>query len=77
MSIFHIVHLCRILTKQPFQSFHTLVKMGSISAPTKNAASKLRDMIESPGSIILGPGVYDGFSARIALGVGFNVIYMV
>jgi methylisocitrate lyase len=34
-------------------------------------------MIASPGPIILGPGVYDGFSARIALGVGFETIYMV
>ena len=59
------------------KNFHNLAKMGSISVPTMSAATKLRDMIESPGSIILGPGVYDGFSARIALGVGFNVIYMV
>lgn len=26
---------------------------------------------------MLAPGVYDGFSARIALEVGFNVLYMV
>lgn len=43
----------------------------------ENAATKLRNMISSPGDIILGPGVYDGFSARIALGVGFDMIYMV
>jgi 2-methylisocitrate lyase-like PEP mutase family enzyme len=51
--------------------------MGSISSPRENAASKLRSMIQSPGQIILAPGVYDGFSARIALGVGFEAIYMV
>jgi 2-methylisocitrate lyase-like PEP mutase family enzyme len=38
---------------------------------------ELRRMIQSPGEIILCPGVYDGLSARIALSVGFNVLYMV
>ena len=52
--------------------------MGSISPPVREgAATKLRNMIASPGPILLGPGVYDGFSARIALGVGFDMIYMV
>jgi len=51
--------------------------MGSISPPVREgAATKLRNMIASPGPILLGPGVYDGFSARIALGVGFDMIYM-
>jgi len=52
--------------------------MGSVLPPPhEGAASKLRKMIASPGPIILAPGVYDGFSARIALGVGFDAIYMV
>ena len=52
--------------------------MGSISAPLyESAATKLRNLISSPGPIILAPGVYDGFSARIALSVGFVTIYMV
>jgi 2-methylisocitrate lyase-like PEP mutase family enzyme len=52
--------------------------MGSVSPPARqNAATTLRNMINTPGPIILGPGVYDGFSARIALGVGFDMIYMV
>ncbi|KAH8698857.1 Pyruvate/Phosphoenolpyruvate kinase-like domain-containing protein [Talaromyces proteolyticus] len=38
-------------------------------------ATKLRRKLES-GEFILAPGVYDGFSARIALEVGFDVIYM-
>jgi 2-methylisocitrate lyase-like PEP mutase family enzyme len=52
--------------------------MGSIS-PSKriNAATKIRNAIALPGPIILAPGVYDGFSARIALEVGFDTIYMV
>jgi hypothetical protein len=52
--------------------------MGSILAPHReNAATKLRALIACPGPIILAPGVYDGFSARIALSVGFDTIYMV
>lgn len=51
--------------------------MGSISPPPhESAATKLRNLISSPGPIILAPGVYDGFSARIALSVGFDTIYM-
>lgn len=43
-----------------------------------NAATKLRHMLEQgDDEIIVAPGVYDGFSARIALEVGFDVIYMV
>jgi 2-methylisocitrate lyase-like PEP mutase family enzyme len=52
--------------------------MDSNVAPHReNVATKLRALIASPGPIILAPGVYDGFSARIALGVGFDAIYMV
>ncbi len=49
---------------------------GNIDKP-ETAATKLRRRIESPGEILLCPGVYDGFSARIALGVGFDALYMV
>jgi methylisocitrate lyase len=52
--------------------------MGSVgSPPHETAATKLRKLISSLGPIILAPGVYDGFSARIALSVGFDTIYMV
>ncbi|RDW72204.1 hypothetical protein BP5796_08238 [Coleophoma crateriformis] len=50
--------------------------MGSSFPQHESAASILRSMISSPGPIILAPGVYDGFSARIALAVGFDAIYM-
>jgi methylisocitrate lyase len=40
------------------------------------AGKLLRQRIEA-GDFILAPGVYDGFSARIALEVGFDVLYMV
>jgi 2-methylisocitrate lyase-like PEP mutase family enzyme len=46
------------------------------SAPT-SAATKLRRMISDPNGFVFAPGVYDGFSARIALGVGFDCLYMV
>ena len=52
--------------------------MGSISntIPQVTAATKLRRMLQGD-DIIVAPGVYDGFSARIALEVGFDCVYMV
>ncbi len=44
---------------------------------TEPAAKKLRRMIQNPEKIIICPGVYDGLSARIALSVGFDALYMV
>ncbi|KAH7124860.1 Pyruvate/Phosphoenolpyruvate kinase-like domain-containing protein [Dactylonectria estremocensis] len=40
------------------------------------AATKLRQLIQDPDAFVLCPGVYDGFSARVALEVGFDGIYM-
>ncbi|KAF2202483.1 Phosphoenolpyruvate/pyruvate domain-containing protein [Delitschia confertaspora ATCC 74209] len=38
---------------------------------------RLRDLIfNNDGKIVVAPGVYDGFSARIALEVGFDCLYM-
>lgn len=43
-----------------------------------SAATVLRKRIEDPAhEIVVCPGVYDGFSARIALEVGFDAMYMV
>jgi methylisocitrate lyase len=42
-----------------------------------SAATKLRRTLEDPQSFIAAPGVYDGLSARIALSVGFDALYMV
>jgi 2-methylisocitrate lyase-like PEP mutase family enzyme len=42
-----------------------------------SAAEKLRAIVEDPNGFILAPGVYDGLSARIALEVGFDSLYMV
>lgn len=49
--------------------------METTAAGSPSAASKLRHMLATK-DIIVAPGVYDGFSARIALKVGFNSIYM-
>jgi hypothetical protein len=43
--------------------------------PQTSAATKLRKMIQT-GDFIVAPGVYEGFSARIAHEVGFDCIYM-
>ncbi|KAK1641058.1 Pyruvate/Phosphoenolpyruvate kinase-like domain-containing protein [Colletotrichum phormii] len=40
------------------------------------AATKLRQRLNETDDLILLPGVYDGFSARIALEVGFDGLYM-
>ena len=43
-----------------------------------SAATKLRARLKDPHApILVCPGVYDGFSARIALEVGFEALYMV
>lgn len=56
----------------PFES-HLLNKMAKGHLP---ASTKLRQMIQSSSRIIVCPGVYDGLSARIALQVGFDAMYM-
>ena len=40
-------------------------------------ATRLRHRLVSTKDLIVCPGVYDGFSARIALSVGFDAMYMV
>jgi methylisocitrate lyase len=40
-------------------------------------SSKLKAMLENTDDLIVCPGVYDGLSARIAINVGFNALYMV
>ncbi|KAF2706521.1 putative carboxyphosphonoenolpyruvate phosphonomutase [Pleomassaria siparia CBS 279.74] len=59
----------------------TSVKAVDIRAPDvydahAPAASRLRYMIKNGGHIIKCPGVYDGLSARIAIDVGFEGMYM-
>ena len=42
-----------------------------------SAATRLRRQITDTNKLIVCPGVYDGFSARIAMSVGFDAMYMV
>lgn len=42
-----------------------------------SAATTLRRRLEDPNDFVIAPGVYDGFSTRIALSVGFDALYMV
>ncbi|KAI0396327.1 Pyruvate/Phosphoenolpyruvate kinase-like domain-containing protein [Xylariaceae sp. FL0594] len=47
----------------------------SVSEPM-SGAKKLRKMIFETNELIICPGVYDGLSARTAIEVGFNAMYM-
>ncbi|KAI1436165.1 putative carboxyphosphonoenolpyruvate phosphonomutase [Xylaria sp. CBS 124048] len=47
----------------------------SISEPM-SGAKKLRKMLLETNELIICPGVYDGLSARTAIEVGFNAMYM-
>ena len=39
--------------------------------------ARLRQLLADKDKIVVAPGVYDGFSARVAHEVGFDCIYMV
>ena len=41
------------------------------------ASTKLRRLLNKPNHLVVCPGVYDGFSARVALEIGFDAMYMV
>lgn len=40
-------------------------------------AAKLREYLADPDKIVVCPGVHDGLTARMALSVGFDALYMV
>jgi len=42
-----------------------------------STSSKLRALLAQEHEIIVCPGVYDGFTARLALNAGFKTLYMV
>lgn len=44
---------------------------------TMSAVQKLRNMLADPDKFIVCPGVYDGYTARIALQEGAECLYMV
>lgn len=51
--------------------------MGLNPNSTMTAVQKLRAMLADPDKFIACPGVYDGFTARIALQEGVDCLYMV
>lgn len=51
--------------------------MGLNPYSTMTAVQKLRSMLADPEKFIACPGVYDGFTARIALQEGVDCLYMV
>ena len=51
--------------------------MADLLAPHQSTASKLREMLKNEDEIVVCPGVYDGFTARLALNAGFKILYMV
>ena len=52
----------------------TQVKDGRALSPIGSA--KLRQLLEDLDNIVVCPGVYDGFTARLALKAGFECLYM-
>lgn len=40
-------------------------------------AKKLRELLNDESKIVVAPGVFDGFTARLALAAGFDALYMV
>lgn len=55
----------------------TLDSNGTAGHKAESASKRLRQLLANEQKIIVAPGVYDGYSARIALEVGFDCIYMV
>ncbi|KAI9872835.1 MAG: hypothetical protein M1830_001133 [Pleopsidium flavum] len=49
---------------------------GHYGKAATSGATKLRRLLDESSDLIVCPGVYDGFSARIALSVGFKALYM-
>ena len=48
-----------------------------LPAKSLSPAAMLKQRLQKTNDLIVCPGVYDGFSARIALQVGFDALYMV
>lgn len=59
----------------PAMSAHASSANGDTGV-TLTGAAKLRQLL-SNNSIVVAPGVYDGFTARLALRAGFDCLYMV
>lgn len=58
-------------------SYRTLTCVNSEVVHPMSGPTKLRRMLLESNELIICPGVYDGLSARTAIEVGFNAMYMV
>ena len=54
-----------------------LTRVASAVKEPMSGAKKLRKMLLETNELIVCPGVYDGLSARTAIELGFNAMYMV
>ena len=52
-------------------------QVSNLSTQILTPATALKNRLQNSKDLIVCPGVYDGFSARIALSVGFDALYMV
>ena len=52
-------------------------KVSTLPTQFLTPATVLKNRLQNTKDLIVCPGVYDGFSARIALSVGFDALYMV
>ncbi|KAJ9609220.1 hypothetical protein H2200_006992 [Cladophialophora chaetospira] len=61
--------------------------MGSIGATNGNdsnvkacspftGAKRLRELLKDPSKVVICPGVFDGFTARLAIAAGYDAMYM-
>lgn len=67
-----------IVSERPVESGGTINNVLSFANGLPSlGATKLRKMIFETNELIVCPGVYDGLSARTAIEVGFNAMYMV
>lgn len=77
MTVNQESHLTEIVEEGSERTSRPTTTMPTEERTTWRPASAiLRDMLQNPDKLILCPGVYDGFTARIALDVGFDALYM-
>ena len=70
-----VYHHLMLYTPPPLFFFYTYLAMVNLT-PLPTTASKLRTLLAQENEIVVCPGVYDGFTARLALNAGFKIFYM-
>lgn len=73
----NFIHAPMPLTNGHQEDLVASPKMNQTFDDIWSPATKLKRRLEDTKDLIVCPGVYDGFSARIALSVGFEAMYMV